>query len=74
MYSDFGPLAKNLKRASMFAAKSISKAVPKQEPCRAELNGQLHAFEQLSGELIRTTVLRCLPDETSEILLEIFLK
>ena len=49
----------------MFAAKSISKAVPKQEPCRAELNGQLHAFEQLSGELIRTTVLRCLPDETT---------
>ena len=57
--------AKNLKRASLFAAKSISKAVPKQEPCRSELNGQLHAFEQLSGELIRTTVLRCLPDETT---------
>ena len=52
-------------KALYHAAKSVSKAVPKQEPCRAMLNAQLHTYEQLSGELIRTTAIRSLPDETT---------
>ncbi len=57
------PFAKCMRRASMFAASGTAKVVPKQEPCRAELNAALGAFNDLTGESARRIVTRCLPGE-----------
>ena len=55
--------AKNMRRASLFAASGASKPVPKTEPCRAELNDSIRNFDALSGEQTRLATLRCLPGE-----------
>ena len=55
--------AKNMRRASLFTASSASKAVPKQEPCRGELNDSVRAFDALSGEHTRLAISHCLPGE-----------
>ena len=55
--------AKNMRRASLFAAAGSSKVVPKTEPCRADLNDAVRTFEALSGEHTRIAITRCLPGE-----------
>ena len=55
--------AKNLRRASLYAAVGTAKVVPKSEPCRASLNDSIKKFDALAGEHTRLAVLRCLPGE-----------
>ena len=55
--------AKNMRRASLFAASGSNKVVPKTEPCRADLNDAVRTFEALSGEHTRIAIARCLPGE-----------
>eukprot|EP01043_Picozoa_sp_COSAG02_P018163 COSAG02_NODE_841_length_16613_cov_61.635703_9_plen_489_part_00 len=55
--------ANRMRRASLFAATGTAKPVPKQEPCRLELNEALRTFDELAGESSRRIVARCLPGE-----------
>ena len=50
--------AKNMRRASLFAAAGTAKVVPKTEPCRATLNDSIRKFDALAGEHTRLAVMR----------------